>query len=140
MREILYRGKTSNGEWLEGFAIFADGKTFILFDAKIVFDKAYPENKLNFMLAEVIPETIGQYTGLTDKNGTKIFEGDIVETNKRKKYEVRLYKSAWAIWNDKYKFDYEKWDFFSTFAQKIKVIGNIHDNPELLGTEGIKNV
>lgn len=127
MREILFRGKRiDNGEWVIGFLSKTRG-----LDNKLHICIDYEEKGV-MCSSIVIPETVSQYTGLTDKNGNKIFEGDIVEINKRKKYEVRFYKSAWVIWNDKYKFDYEKWDFLSTFAQKIKIIGNIHDNPELL--------
>lgn len=121
-REILFRGKDIYGKWLYGDLINLTN------EIKQICNHTQLEHAHSVDI-----KTIGQYTGLTDKNGKKIFEGDIVETNKRKKYEVRFYKSAWAIWNDKYKFDYEKWDFLSTFAQKIKIIGNIHDNPELLG-------
>lgn len=73
MCEILFRGKRKdNGEWVEGFAIFAGNKAFILNNAKVEFIKGYNENRLNFVLIEVIPETVGQYTGLIDKNGKRI--------------------------------------------------------------------
>ena len=121
MREILFRGKTDKGEWVQGdlFKVFDDG-TFI-HDGRCYSVK-------------VIPETIGQYTGLTDKNGTKIFEGDIVTQPVR---ETRKHSPCLVEFKDgKFQAHYisEKrfFDRYYDLNSYTKVICNIHDNPELL--------
>lgn len=124
MREILFRGKrVDNGEWVEGDLrhgnYFGGDKTVY-----IVQNEVYTVN------IPVIPETVGQYTGLTDENGTKIFEGDIVNL---------LYSDFYG--QDRCgKFVYDDMTntdiiFRIETSHAIEVIGNIHDNPELLGVE-----
>lgn len=122
MREILFRGqRVGSEEWVEGFYL-----TSPEFDnqevAVITTDK--PRNPYY-----VSKETIGQYTGLTDKNGTKIFEGDIVNIYYPKvKVEntVISYIGA-SFYGDR--FD-DAWELDNYY--QLEVIGNIHDNLELL--------
>ena len=125
MREILFRGKRTNDyEWIEGSLCTTipsdeDFYTISYFD----FEGYYIEEK-------VIPETVGQYTGLTDKNGKKIFEGDIltahfVSNRYKQQFEVIFEKGIFFFDNKCVKVPV--WDIYS-----LKVIGNIHDNPELL--------
>ena len=133
----MFRGKQKyNGEWYEGVSIFAENIAFILHDAMIEFVSGFNENKLNFVLQEVIPETVGQYTGLIDKNGKKIFEGDILSFSDRLVYvHWHDYCGCWdcsyikavngkaTLHEDR---SPNKWRYNAV------VIGNIHDNPELL--------
>ena len=148
MREILFRGKQrDNNEWIEGYyavqsnhACFAPELKYTHFIFKDIF--------LDFNLGglqefEVIPETVGQYTGLTDKNDKQIFEGDIISIpfeEDRYPYEENVihYENAEVY------FDTERYSWYVRHSdddlvslweyddRDIIVIGNIHDNPELL--------
>ena len=128
MREILFRGKrTDNGEWIEGDLLqtrYHSGHIEYQIMPQTPVSSAYP----------VIPETVGQYTGLTDKNGKRIFEGDVVITRTTSsKFTERIEYSAEyvrfvCITNNDIPFPMD-----SQF--KYEIIGNIHDNPELLGEE-----
>ncbi len=128
-REILFRGKSVNEEkWLYGdYMRYAGGAQIWTHD-----------NDGGTWNAIVDPSTVGQYTALTDKNGVKIFEGDIVRTletdarGERRSFPVVYKKGAFWLY-DKYLLDNNGLDFLAGYStEKIEVIGNIHDNPELL--------
>jgi hypothetical protein len=127
MREILFRGKrVDNGEWIEGDLIQSRDKTYIHPKANSFRVSETGLSKL-IVLREVYPETVGQYTGLTDKNGKKIFEGDIIRSNSERGY-IEYYPNDCA-------FDVvDDHGFYWLISEmsNIEVIGNIHDNPELL--------
>ena len=150
MREILFRGKRiDNGEWVEGYLILKGNQTFISSFPYFV-GKVHETSWLEFCFGgfiEVIPETVGQYTGLTDKNGKKIFEGDIVRTHyanapKAVFVETVVFdggkfcatstnegcKTTAALWDGVPRLAIDK----SVYMDEVEVIGNIYDNPELL--------
>ena len=139
MVERLYRGKRiDNGEWVVGIPwIFAPpvNKAVIVYAMGLVGED--DDTSRYCECHEVDPSTIGQYTGLTDKNGKKIFEGDIVrEDDVVRNGKIQIEGQAGRVSFVKccYIIEFgESWDFLATNAKSVKVIGNIHDNPELLG-------
>lgn len=126
MRKYFFRGKRKdNGEWVYGYYCRC-GWTGMEKDVII------PSHASALYGIDVIPETVGQYTGLTDKNGVKIFEGDIVRYSGEKHivvFETRGETGYFGI-----KIDHiETWGFCPSVPAKLmEVIGNIHDNPELV--------
>lgn len=131
MREILFRGKRKdNGEWVYGNYAVTDNneKQHFIFQ-----NKAFE--------FEVVPETVGQYTGITDDNGKKIFEGDILGvTNDDPDYDyiTKVYLDCDTLCVDVQGQDYdytsigfaiEIWD---DECDQVEIIGNIYDNTELL--------
>lgn len=147
MREILFRGKRKdNGEWIEGRLLAADvivpgGQEFIL-EANCIYGCDKP-----IIGYEVDEETVGQFTGLTDKNGKKIFEGDIIsaitlDTGKEQTAVVGFDSFIDENNGDEYIGFYIQFRGCKTTVtqlemeevkDKFEVIGNIHDNSELLG-------
>ena len=132
MREILFRGKrTDDGEWMCGsLTVWSDGSTSI--------DETQTDTS---PLYSVIPETVGQYTGLTDRNGTKIFEGDIVQTEincgnyKSFKFPVAVVvfeNGSFCLKDTKNITPLTSYSSCVSF----EVIGNVHDNLKLLKGEG----
>lgn len=129
MREILFRGKRKDsGEWVEGRLLAADvivpsGQEFIL-EANCIYGCDKP-----IIAYDVDKETVGQFTGLTDKNGNKIFEGDIViSPNGTMGYvEWQNGECAYLV---------NILDDLQTMDDcEYEVIGNIYDNPELFGAQ-----
>ena len=125
IREVIFRGKrTDNGEWIEGSLLGIDWC-----DKPSTYSIA-PNTPVSVFYS-VIPETVGQYTGLTDKNEVKIFEGDIVSLVKHDSliYKVVYVPCRYELVNSKgvncFVLDIYK-------SENIEVIGNIHDNPEIL--------
>ena len=126
MREILFRGKrVDNGEWVYGY--------FVKMLWEYIIIPLEDENTVY----PVVTETVGQYTGLTDKNGKKIFEGDIVELTYYTLPEERKVMSEVAYEKEiaafvLYSFGTENKGICGEICNTNKVIGNIYDNPEML--------
>ena len=128
-REIKFRGKNYENKWKYGDLVqekWGQGKAIMI--------------KKDTTAWSVLEDTVGQYTGLDDKNGKKIYEGDIVKfrfKTDREEYpdligyiEYQTTFTAFRIMSNKGRFKIDVLDL-----KFIEVIGNIYDNPELLGGE-----
>lgn len=159
MIEILFRGKTpskdehfDDGEWVQGFYACFNGKEHRIYSGYAETDCGdyYPD------WCNVRSETIGRYTGIIDKNGTKIFEGDIVEFYFFDKGHKNT-KTMCIVWQDSgfcmkelfrdyrlssdfkiieekiftYRGDTKSGVYQTNYTYFVEVIGNIHENPEL---------
>jgi len=122
--------------FIYGSLVVADGKYFICTYA-VCSHKTFVDNTRATMF-EVIPETVGEYTGLTDKNGKKIFEGDIVKHHVQGDILVNLGVVNWDEENARwaYKLNTMNPCFALYDPNAFEVIGNIHNNPELLNGGG----
>lgn len=122
MREILFRGKHKNGFWCYGnLNINSQGVTIIT-----------PDETALGKYGAVIPETVGQYTGLTDKNGKKIFEGDICKYGDS--FGVVEFYEDDAMFIFTYNENIQT-NLSCMWSKNLEVIGNIYDNPELVESE-----
>lgn len=148
MREIIFRGKDKLGHWLYGgFHLWKTRQPCVCNDElkleeikHIIIKNSFADWNMPRTMQpyEVVPETVGQYTGLTDKNGTKIFEGDIVQS-------IELELKGIIVFDEHCRFMIKDFSTGSTYLisynnDEIQVIGNIHDNPELLESEVNNNV
>lgn len=144
MRTIKFRGKTSKfneflekqeTQWVYGYYYYSS----ISLDHNIINE--------NDEIIEIIPLTIGQFTGLTDKNGKDIYEGDIVRWDdnsnggywrvcaiswENSHYKLTGYTFSTGLEDIKKPVDFKFGQFIYEYDGVLEIIGNIHDNPELL--------
>jgi len=132
MREILFRGKCKDSnEWVYGGYTKPD---YPAKDYAIIWESW--EGGAGFG-THVIPETVGQFTGLLDKNDVKIFEGDIVKTDLDFEPDERVGLVGKIVFHScKFSFEFPLWKNSNPSPldafHNTEIIGNIHDNPELL--------
>jgi len=143
MREIKFRGKTGGGVWYYGYLVNADGFSHIFFGWEV---------NGGWKFVEVTQETVGQFTGLKDKNGVEIYEGDVVDTVNIHG-ELSGYPKIVEFKEQNLGHSYHQqtigWNVRSARSARgargsdcglsalfgnpsVEVIGNIHENPELL--------
>lgn len=135
MREILFRGKTYNDKWVQGL--------LVQMDDHLTQIRKLGSDGIGYYDYSIVPSTVGQFIGLTDKNGKKIFEGDILKI-------IHKYQSPFDDDTKEYTdittdvvffddeglcFSYGKSPFLcvvDNVTAEYEVVGNIHDTPELL--------
>lgn len=138
MKKILFRGKRiDNFEWIDGYFVNIARKNSFIFTGKIDLNKCIGGHLVPEMHA-VFSESVGQFTGLTDKNGKKIFEGDIVRCVNRNIDEDD--GNALIEWDkecSQFEIAFNSFitDFTNIHSYELEVIGNMSDNPELLEFE-----
>lgn len=154
MKEIKFRGKPTNNnttyfednEFVYGSLVIDNNKYYIVLGINDNIDR----DDYEVYMVEVIPETVGQYTGLKDKNGKEIYKGDILRFPAKSEWEKNNYISYECWFDDRDTFKYG-WHFGRArfygcicggdsgvpmeWAKQLEVIGNIYDNLELLKEE-----
>ena len=129
-REIKFRGKgINNGEWIYGSLVVEEDRYYIV----LSINDNIKRDDYDVYMFEVIPETIGQYTGIHDNFGNKIYDGDIV-------YVRSEDENAIIEWDDitaRFIIHFDGWiaDFDNFYGSDLEIFGTIYDNPELLGKE-----
>lgn len=122
MREILFRGKrTDNGTWTCGYLFCIWERTYLCWGTT--------NNVPN--MKEVLPETVSRFTGLYDKNGRKIIEGDIVKYSTNKVGIINYGTACFSVQDIKSRNNPALDIIFADYSN-VEIIGNIYDNPELL--------
>ncbi|GHU73778.1 hypothetical protein FACS189413_18410 [Bacteroidia bacterium] len=127
MRTIKFRGKTANGEWVTGNLII--NSNMGVYKCGITNNGMMP---IYSTYKKVDVETVGQFTGLLDINGKEIYEGDILEYKLEDKHRIAFIEYSNIIGRFLGRTKEYQNVLNSTYWNKSKVIGNIHDNPELL--------
>ena len=123
MREILFRGKRiDNNEWVEGYLNYNSTRK-----------QYYSMDDVDTLPIPVHKESVGQYTGLTDKNGDKIFDSDVVNilTENEEVGVVTYDEGCFYVKADGFSVDFRN----NINGDDLLIIGNIHDNPEILKRE-----
>lgn len=131
-RVIKFRGKrVDNGEWVYGDLLKPFKSQFYVLDySKFDYDCFEHIGEVAEQF-EVVPETVGQFTGLLDKNSKEIYEGDILSTQERDIFFVIV----WDSFNCGFKFRNIKTNSYYEIDEsliRLELVGNIHDNKELL--------
>lgn len=142
MHNVIFRGKRlQGGEWIEGYFYKSDinkreresGKATLIFTPDCETFIYVPEYHNSFM---VDPETVGEWTGLYDKNGTKVFEGDVLAITDKYdhtvKWSVDCKLSAFCANQNGVNYSTYLGEFANGYYS-MEVIGNVYDNAELLG-------
>lgn len=124
MREIKFRGKTSEGEWVYGSPLIPE------FEEYTAITECPTHHGM--VTYEIEPETLGQYTGMKDKHGVEIYEGDVISYVKGYKRDKN---GDWVDDKETFVIEFDDGVFSNhslfSVSESVEIIGNIHDNPQL---------
>ena len=129
MREIKFRGqRVDNKEWIYGSLVITPNEHYAI----VIYSKL--GEHMHPIFYEVLPETVGQFIGLKDKNEKEIYRGDICSMSKKIDMKIIVdYKDAGFGWSDKYNnLAFRGHGYLTEILKAIEVIGNKFDNPEIL--------
>lgn len=136
MRPIKFRGKhKASGEWVYGLPTSVSTITFAETEITHI-NQFFDDRKLGRQYVEMIPETLGEFTGLNDKNGKELFEGDICRFGSGMIRSIDFKNGGFGYlpdldWRDDF-VGFAGHNHFTEVLEKIEVIGNIYENPELI--------
>ena len=122
-REILFRGKRlDNGQWVEGNVQVPNKETLHVFNKWFMWDEKNIQRQVD-------PETVGQFTGMTDKKGKKLFEGDVYSMGEKNILYVVIFDKSQFIGKQVGNRSLAGLEYWKS---DIEIVGSVHDNPELL--------
>ena len=126
MRTITFRGLRTDGKgWAYGYYYEYSGKHIICW-------QNHSDNSTTDHFAEVISNSVGQFTGLNDKNGKEIYKGEILYNNDRKEHCIVKYSKEKAMFIVKYLESNDEFPLWESILNLCYSVGNIYENPELL--------
>lgn len=137
----VYRGKTKDGDWIEGGYLHQTDFYGDKVDRHFIIDGTDTQDYDIGYEHEVDPETVGEWTGMKDKNGKRIFEGDIIGSMDGHDGYLSCegYIVGAVFWDDETlswqvtnRIEAESYEILASDNETLEVIGNIHDNPELV--------